>query len=187
MRYPRAVDHPNQPVAGDLSALKPKQIIPIVLALLVLGGWAFFDSFSNVGYGPTQPIPFSHKLHAGTNKIPCLYCHSNAERSRHATVPGVGVCMNCHTVVRTERPTIQTVTEYYQANKPIPWIRVDRVPDYVYFSHQWHIARGFPCQKCHGEVQNMDVIQQSKDLKMGFCISCHRLNKAPTDCNTCHT
>lgn len=181
------MDHPNRPVAGDLSALKPKQIIPIVLALLVLGGWAFFDSFSNVGYGPTQPIPFSHKLHASTNKIPCLYCHSNAERSRHATVPGVGVCMNCHTVVRTERPTIQAVTQYYQANKPIPWIRVDRVPDYVYFSHQWHIARGFACQKCHGEVQNMDVVQQAKDLKMGFCISCHRQNQAPTDCNTCHT
>jgi len=169
-----------------LSALKPKQIVPIALALLVLGGWAFFDSFSNVGTARRSPFRSVTSSTRGTNKIPCLYCHSNAERSRHATVPGMGVCMNCHTVVKTDSPYIQKVTEYYNANKPMPWIRVHRVPDYVYFSHQWHIARGFPCQKCHGEVQNMNVIQQSKDLKMGFCISCHRQNKAPTDCNTCH-
>ena len=174
-------------VSGDLSTLNPKQFFAIALILLILGGWSFFDSFSNVGYAPQQPIPFSHKLHAGTNKIPCLYCHSNAERSRHATIPAMAVCMNCHTVVRTDRPAIQMVTAYYQAGKPMPWIRVHREPDYVYFSHQWHIARGFACQTCHGQVQNMDVIQQSKDLKMGFCISCHRQNKAPTDCNTCHT
>ena len=173
-------------VSGDLSTLNPKLIAGIVLVLIVLGGWSFLDSFSNVGYAPQQPIAFSHKLHAGTNKIPCLYCHSNAERSRHAMVPAMTVCMNCHSVVKSDRPAIQLVTKYYQAGRPMPWIRVHRVPDYVYFSHQWHIARGFKCQQCHGEVQNMDVIQQSKDLKMGFCISCHRQNKAPTDCNTCH-
>ena len=111
-----------------------------------MGGWAFLDTFSNVGYAPIQPIPFSHKLHAGTRKIPCLYCHSNAERSRHATIPSTNVCMNCHLVARTDRPAIQQVTKLYEEGKPIPWVRVHRVPDYVYFSHQWHIARGFPCQ-----------------------------------------
>lgn len=171
---------------GDLSTATAKRTIPIALALVILGGWAFLDTFSNVGYAPKQPIPFSHKLHAGTNKIPCLYCHSDAERSRHATVPGVGVCMNCHTVVRTERPTIQTLTQYYQASKPVPWVRVHRVPDYVYFSHQWHIARGLACQTCHGQVQNMDVLRQSTSLKMGMCISCHRQEKASQECNTCH-
>ena len=172
--------------AGDLGTAAARRALPIALILLGLGAWAFFDAFSNVGYAPTQPIPFSHKIHASTNKIPCLYCHSNAERSRYATVPAVGVCMNCHTVVRTERPTIQALTRYYQSDKPVPWIRVHRVPDYVYFSHQWHIARGITCQTCHGQVQNMDVIRQATTLKMGMCISCHRQNKASQECNTCH-
>ncbi len=172
-------------------------VVPLLLigVLLGLGAWSFLDTFSNVGYAPKQPIPFSHKLHAGTGpsysagtprKIPCLYCHANAERSRHATVPAVNVCMNCHVVVRTDRPAIQMVNSLYQANQPIPWVRVHRLPDYVYFSHRWHIARGFACQKCHGPVETMDVVQQVASLKMGWCIDCHRLNKASTECNTCH-
>ncbi len=172
---------------GDLSAALPKRFLPIALLLLLgLGGWAFFDAFSNVGYAPKQPIVFSHKIHSGTNKIPCLYCHSNAERSRHATVPTVAVCMNCHTVIRTEKPTIQALTQYYQSGKPVPWVRVHRVPDYVYFSHRWHVAKEIACQQCHGQVQNMDVLQQSATLKMGWCITCHRQNKASQECNTCH-
>jgi cytochrome c7-like protein len=164
-----------------------KRWIPLlVLVFLGLGGWAFMDTFSNVGYAPQQPIPFSHLIHAGTNKIPCLYCHSNAERSRHATVPAMQVCMNCHTVVRTERPTIQALTAAYQQNLPVQWVRVHRVPDYVYFSHRWHVAKGITCQTCHGQVQTMDVVRQVAPLKMGWCISCHRKNKASQECNTCH-
>jgi hypothetical protein len=169
---------------------KPSQRGLVTLLLIVvtlgLGGWAFLDTFSNVGYAPQQPVPFSHKLHAGTRKIPCLYCHSNAERSRHATIPSTNVCMNCHLVVRTDRPAIQTVTKLYEEGKAIPWVRVHRVPDYVYFSHRWHVARGIACQTCHGQVQNMDVIRQAENLKMGWCISCHRQNKASQECNTCH-
>ena len=158
----------------------------LIVATLGLGGWAFLDTFSNVGYAPQQPVPFSHKLHAGTRKIPCLYCHANAERSRHATIPSTNVCMNCHIVARTDRPAIQAVAKLYEEGKPIPWIRVHRVPDYVYFSHRWHVARGIACQTCHGQVQNMDVIRQAANLKMGWCISCHRQNKASQECNTCH-
>jgi len=169
---------------------KPSQRGLVTLLLIVvtlgLGGWAFLDTFSNVGYAPQQPVPFSHKLHAGTRKIPCLYCHSNAERSRHATIPSTNVCMNCHLVVRTDRPAIQTVTKLYEEGKAIPWVRVHRVPDYVYFSHRWHVARGIACQTCHGQVQNMDVIRQAENLKMGWYISCHRQNKASQECNTCH-
>ena len=158
----------------------------LIVVTLGMGGWAFLDTFSNVGYAPQQPVPFSHKLHAGTRKIPCLYCHSNAERSRHATIPSTNVCMNCHLVVRTDRPAIQTVAMLYEQGKTIPWVRVHRVPDYVYFSHRWHVARGIACQTCHGQVQNMDVIRQAENLKMGWCISCHRQNKASQECNTCH-
>jgi cytochrome c7-like protein len=158
----------------------------LIVVTLGMGGWAFLDTFSNVGYAPLQPVPFSHKLHAGTRKIPCLYCHANAERSRHATIPSTNVCMNCHLVVRTDRPAIQTVAKLYEEGKTIPWVRVHRVPDYVYFSHRWHVARGVACQTCHGQVQNMDVIRQAENLKMGWCISCHRQNKASQECNTCH-
>lgn len=158
----------------------------LIVATLALGGWAFLDTFSNVGYAPTQPIPFSHKLHAGTRKIPCLYCHSNAERSRHATIPSTNVCMNCHLVVRTDRPAIQQVAKLYEEGKSIPWVRVHRVPDYVYFSHRWHVARGIACQTCHGQIQTEDVVRQAENLKMGWCISCHRQNKASQECNTCH-
>ena len=154
--------------------------------LLGVGAWAFLDSFSNVGYTPKQPVAFSHKMHAGTRKIPCLYCHSSAERSRHATVPSVNVCMNCHTVARTDRPDIQKITALYNADKPIPWVRVHRLPDYVYFSHRWHIARGFPCQKCHGPVEKMNEVRQVSSLKMGWCIDCHRQNSASQECNVCH-
>jgi hypothetical protein len=164
-----------------------KAVIPLLIfALLGVGAWAFFDTFSNVGYAPKQPVAFSHKLHAGTRKIPCLYCHANAERARYATVPAMNVCMNCHNVARTERPAIQQITALYNANKPVEWVRVHRVPDYVYFSHRWHVAKGIACQTCHGQVQNMDVIQQQTTLKMGFCISCHRQNNASQECNTCH-
>jgi hypothetical protein len=170
-----------------VSERSSKAILPLlVLAVLAFGAWSFFDTFSNVGYTPKQPIAFSHKLHAGTRKIPCLYCHSNAERSRHATVPAMNVCMNCHIVARTDRPAIQEITKLYQENRPVEWVRIHRLPDYVYFSHRWHVAKGFACQKCHGEVQTMDEVTQVAPLKMGWCISCHRQNQAPTECNTCH-
>lgn len=170
-----------------MSNRSSKAVIPLlVLAVLGAGAWAFFDAFSNVGYAPKQPVAFSHKLHAGTRKIPCLYCHSSAERSRHATVPAMNVCMNCHNVARTERPAIQEITALYQADKAVEWVRVHRVPDYVYFSHRWHVAKEIACQTCHGQVQEMDVIQQVTTLKMGFCISCHRQKQASQECNTCH-
>jgi hypothetical protein len=170
-----------------VSERNSRRLLPLlVLVLLAVGAWAFLDSFSNVGYTPKQPVAFSHKMHAGTRKIPCLYCHSSAERSRHATVPSVNVCMNCHVVARTDRPDIQKITALYNADKPIPWIRVHRLPDYVYFSHRWHIARGFPCQKCHGPVEKMNEVRQVSSLKMGWCIDCHRQNGASQECNTCH-
>lgn len=158
----------------------------LVVAVLGAGVWAFFDSFSNIGYAPTQPIPFSHKVHAGVNKIPCLYCHSSAERSRHATVPAGNVCMNCHIVVGTDKPNVQKLTSLYQSEQVVPWVRVHRLPDHVYFPHKWHVAKGIACQQCHGAVEAMDVVKQVQPLKMGWCISCHRQNKATQECSACH-
>ena len=181
----------------------------VVLALVAVGAVTVFPSASNQGFAPVQPIPFSHHLHAGVNKIPCQYCHAAAERSRHATIPAVAVCMNCHRVVKTDSPWIQKVQAAYKNNTPIEWIRVHELPDYVYFPHKRHIAAGLQCETCHGDVKNMERIHQEGALTMGWCMECHRgqttpkqiLAKfypnlepgdtsphpvAPTNCSTCH-
>jgi hypothetical protein len=178
----------------------------IVVILAVAGAAAYFPTASNEGFAPEQPIPFSHKLHAGDNKIACLYCHSGAEKSKHASIPSVNVCMNCHTVVKTDSPWIQQIQKHYKENTPIEWIRVHELPDYVYFPHKRHVAKGVACQTCHGQVQEMDRVYQASALTMGWCMECHRGQTtpkqvlartypgvkdpqgpvAPVSCNTCH-
>lgn len=166
----------------------------------------YYPTASNQGYAPEQPIPFSHKLHAGDNKIPCLYCHSGAEKSRHASVPSMNVCMNCHSVVKLDSPHIQKLRNAFEQGKPIEWVRVHELPDYVYFPHKRHVAKGIACETCHGNVKEMDRIEQKAALTMGWCMECHRgqttpkhvLAKvypgvknpqgpvAPVNCSTCH-
>jgi hypothetical protein len=179
----------------------------VVGAIVVVVGIArYYPTASNQGYAPEQPIPFSHKLHAGDKKIPCLYCHSGAEKSRHATIPSLNVCMNCHSVVKTDSPYIQKVKAAYDAGQPIEWVRVHELPDYVYFPHKRHVAKGVSCETCHGNVQEMERVEQKGALTMGWCMECHRgqttpkevLSKvyphlknpqgpvAPVNCNTCH-
>ena len=109
-----------------------------------------------IGYAPKQPIAFSHK---GTMKIDCAYCHIGVYRSRYAVVPAVSTCMNCHTIARKTQPEIIKLTKYYNERKPIPWKRVHKLPDYVYFSHSFHVNTGIKCQDCHGRVQDMDVLK----------------------------
>lgn len=140
----------------------------------------------NRGYAPEQPIPFSHRLHAGENQIPCQYCHAGAEKGRHATVPSMNVCMNCHSVVAGDRPNVQLLKKYYEEGRSFEWVRVHDLPDFVYFSHRWHVAKGVACQTCHGPVENMDRITQVRTMQMGFCVDCHRKNEAKTECSTCH-
>jgi hypothetical protein len=115
-----------------------------------------------------------------------MYCHTNVERSRHSTVPAMSVCMNCHSLVAVNKPNIQKLTELYNSGKPIEWERVHELPDFVYFSHQRHIAKGFQCVNCHGPVETMDQVYQFRKLNMGDCLTCHRENQGPTDCNICH-
>ena len=146
----------------------------------------WWNAGNNVGYAPMQPIPFSHKRHAGDNKIPCLYCHPNADNSNHATIPPMNVCMNCHSVVKTDSPHIQKLTELYKSGKSFEWVRVHDLPDFVYFSHERHVKKGLDCAKCHGDVATMDTIRQVETLNMGFCINCHRENKGSQDCYACH-
>lgn len=141
---------------------------------------------NSVGYAPAQPLPFSHKIHAGDNKIPCLYCHTGADKGRHAQVPPMNVCMNCHSVVKTDSPWIQKLKSQYEKGEPLEWIKVHDQPDFVFFNHRPHIAKGVACESCHGDVKNMDKVQQVESLNMGYCLDCHRAKGAPTDCYTCH-
>ncbi len=187
-------------------------LVGVVLVFVVLGtGVMVFPSASNGGYQPDQPIPYSHKLHAGQLKIQCQYCHVGAEKSQHATIPSLGVCMNCHKVVRTESPWIQKMTAAYNEGKPIEWVRIHELPDHVYFPHHRHVNRGIACETCHGDIKTMEKVYQHAALDMGWCMDCHRgvttpknIVKqiqeeqgsekrfirdgqiAPTDCSTCH-
>ena len=129
----------------------------------------------NQGYAPEQPIAFSHKKHAGDNKIACQYCHYGAEKSRHAGIPAVGVCLNCHNVIKRDSSEISKIKKAFDENKSIEWVRIHKLPDFVYFSHQRHVAGGkIACQTCHGEVQEMERLSQHSTLNMGWCVNCHR-------------
>jgi len=167
-----------------------QKILKIIGFLLFCGlatvATVLYNVGDNRGYAPEQPIPFSHKIHAGDNQIPCMYCHVNADKSRHSTVPSMNICMNCHKVVKTDSPWIQKLTQAYKENKPLNWVKVHDMPDHVYFNHKRHIAKGIDCSTCHGDVAKQDRVTQNKTLNMGFCVKCHRENKAPTECSTCH-
>lgn len=130
-------------------------------------------------YMPDQPIKFSHKVHAGQNKIDCKYCHSIVTYSKSAGIPSSNLCMNCHKVVKSgSRSGKFEINKIYRAEasgKSIDWIRVYKLPDYVFFSHAQHVGAGkVECKTCHGAVDSMDLIKQVPDLSMGWCVNCHR-------------
>lgn len=158
----------------------------IVLAVVATVIFTLMKVGDNRGYSPEQPIPFSHARHAGEFKIPCQYCHSAAGKSRHATVPSMDTCMNCHQVVKPESPHIQKLKKLYEDGKSFEWVKVHDLPDHVLFNHQRHIAQGVPCETCHGKIQDMARITQEMQLNMGFCVNCHRERGAPVTCETCH-
>jgi hypothetical protein len=168
----------------------------ILSTVLAVGWFTQPDRFVK-GFAPDQPVAFSHALHAGSMKIPCQYCHGGVEKSRHAGIPAVSTCMNCHAVTRTESPEVQKILRAHESGKPIAWRRIHRLPDHVYFDHRPHVAAGVACQTCHGEVQKMDVVAQHMSMRMGNCLGCHRdaraavapdspVTKGPEHCNACH-
>ncbi|MGE4233434.1 MAG: cytochrome c3 family protein [Bacteriovoracia bacterium] len=183
-----------------------KLLLGILFAVVALGCvlYTLYRVGRNDGYSPDQPIPFSHKKHAGTYNIPCMYCHTSVEKSKHATVPPMNVCMNCHSVVKPDSPHIQKLKQLYLEKKePFQWIKVHDLPDHVNFSHKRHIAKGVACETCHGDVKSMEKIKQAKPMTMGWCLDCHRgkttpdyvydnlktpkgSQVAPTSCYTCH-
>ncbi len=150
-----------------------------------------------IGYSPEQPILFSHALHNGQMGIDCQYCHTGVEKSRHAGIPSVSVCMNCHTQARTDRPQIVKLKEYYTSGKALLWKRIHKVPDYAYFNHSSHVNKGIQCISCHGDVGQMVKVAQVNSFTMGACLDCHRnaqtkltylknVKNGPEYCWACH-
>jgi len=143
------------------------------------------------GYRPAQPIEFSHRMHAGERQIPCLYCHFAAARSPHAGIPAASVCMNCHGLLTLRTREIQKLRESFLQQRPIEWVKVHNLPDFVHFDHSRHVGAGVACQSCHGAVEQMDRVEQRMPLRMGWCLECHDSrgvgdNGARTDCERCH-
>jgi len=134
------------------------------------------------GYSPDQPIKFSHKVHSGQNQTDCNYCHYSARSSKTAGIPPGNVCLNCHFLVRTGTRSgvteINKVISAYDSGTPVDWIRIYRLPDFVFFSHAQHVTAGeLACEACHGDVKSMDRIYQETDLSMGWCLKCHDTRK----------
>jgi len=143
------------------------------------------------GYAPTQPIAFSHKLHAGEYKIDCNYCHTGVRISKNANIPSANICLNCHSsiikVTGATEPSaeIQKIYDAKLNNTPIEWVRVHNLPDLAYFNHAQHFeVGGIECQTCHGPIEEMEVVRQHSNLTMGWCIDCHRTTTVNTKDNS---
>lgn len=196
-------------VAEPIPFYRNKAYIAIFAILLFLGGgYLTFQGAQGLGrsqnYQPEQPIYYSHTVHAGINQINCLYCHGGAQESKHANIPSVNVCMNCHMgineyakgpkIYREDGTEVDGTAEinklykyagwdpakkqYTGKGEPIEWVRIHNLPDHVYFNHAQHVTAGKQnCQTCHGEIQKMDEVYQYSDLSMGWCVNCHRETK----------
>jgi hypothetical protein len=143
--------------------------------------------------GPQQPIFYRHDVHAGQYKIPCLYCHNNAVNSWTANIPAVGSCMGCHLVISAADsagnpdPEIAKLREYATAGRPIPWVRVYKISEHAHFPHMRHVNAAIPCQRCHGNIQQMPRVFQAVNVNnMGWCTDCHMRRGITRDCTACH-
>jgi hypothetical protein len=186
---------PNKVLLAGVGAL----VLLIILAIGAFTVGPFADR------GIQQPIAFSHELHAGNQRIPCMYCHTSADRSVDAGIPAVQVCAGCHIpggvpLIAADSAGVKQLIAYWREQKPIPWKRVYDLPDHAHFPHMRHVNAGLECQECHGPVETMAEIGvwdggesarrygvvRPNTLEMGWCINCHREREVRTDCFVCH-
>ncbi|MCL5951651.1 MAG: cytochrome c family protein [Chloroflexi bacterium] len=148
----------------------------LFLGVLTLAALVFVRSPFVTAQGTIveQPVPFSHKHHAGDDGIDCRYCHTNVETSDFAGLPATQICMNCHSQIWTTAPVLQPVRDSFANNTPIVWNRVYVLPDFVYFDHSIHVNKGIGCATCHGPVDQMPLMYKATSLQMTWCIDCHR-------------
>ncbi len=170
----------TQPLFNFKAFFTSPGFVGVVLFVLVaVGAKELFAGLWTIGvqqgYAPTQPIAFSHKLHAGFYEIDCKFCHSGVEKGKSAVIPSANVCMNCHGEIRRGSPEIQKIYNAIENNEPIQWVRIHNLPDLSYFNHSQHVkVGGIECETCHGNIKEMEVVQQVSLLTMGWCINCHR-------------
>jgi len=150
-------------------------------AIFILGflAWVMYDVtkssyLTNEGIARNQPVPFSHEHHVSGLGIDCRYCHTSVEQSSFAGIPPTKTCMTCHSQIWTNAQILQPVRDSWAKSEPIRWTRVNDLPDYVYFNHSIHIAKGVGCVTCHGQVDQMPLMYQAKSLQMEWCLQCHR-------------
>jgi len=182
----------------------------LVLALslvlgLAFGAYALSPANQERGFQPAQPIDFSHAIMAGKHQIDCRYCHWMAEKGPHAALPTVEICMTCHREIQTKgedgrlKPGLAKLLRYAEEGKPIRWVKVHDLADFVYFDHSRHLTAraGLECKDCHGDVASMSRVERVNSLKMGWCLDCHKQpppadappeqkTRAPIHCTTCH-
>lgn len=153
------------------------------LILAVVGGAAYVPLVvglgadprtKDVGYMPTQPVPYSHAVHVGQLGMDCRYCHNTVEQAAFAALPPTQTCMNCHVNFKPDSPRLLAVQESYATGKPVEWLKVHDLPDYVFFNHSAHVNKGVGCVTCHGRIDRMEVVYQDQPLSMGWCLDCHR-------------
>ncbi len=168
-----------------MSNLFPKSAnklpLQIIVFLFVFGGIAtagvtyyMTPKYTRVGYAPVQPVPFSHALHAGQLGLDCRYCHTTVETSRHAGLPGASICLTCHSQLYTDAAVLAPLRESARSGRPVAWQRVHALPDFVFFDHSVHVARGVACAECHGRIDQMPLTWRAQPLQMQWCLQCHR-------------
>jgi hypothetical protein len=146
--------------------------------LLAAMGYAVYELsaspyITDVNIAKDQPVPFSHKHHVGELGLDCRYCHTAVETSSSAGMPPTQTCMTCHSQIWVNSPMLEPVRASYRDDKSIQWIRVNAVPDFVYFNHSIHVAKGVGCTTCHGPVGDMPLTWRANTLQMSWCLDCH--------------
>jgi len=158
-------------------ALKVTICAGVIVMTLVAGIWYYFTpKYTRVGYQPTQPVTFSHVIHAQQLEMDCRYCHSFVEVASHSNVPNTQTCISCHGQgkIQAQSPKLEPVRQSWETGESMDWVRIHQLPDYAYFNHAVHVNRGVSCVSCHGQINEMPVVYHAEPLSMGWCLECHR-------------
>ena len=145
-----------------------------MLPALLAWSWWRTSAWEQLGEPVAQPIPFSHKHHVGDDGIDCRYCHATVETARSAGLPATSTCLTCHSQLYTDAAILAPLHESARTGRPIAWRRVHTLPDFVYFAHGPHVAKGVGCIECHGRVDQMALTWRARPLQMQWCLDCHR-------------
>jgi Cytochrome c7 and related cytochrome c len=158
------------------AVLGVKLLLLALLGALVIAWFTFYQALPAQSglLSPAQPIPFSHKHHVGDDGIDCRYCHYSVEKSSFAGIPSADVCLTCHSQLFSDAAMLAPLREAARTGKPLHWIRVHDLPDFVFFNHSIHLAKGVGCVECHGRVDRMPRIERVASLEMQWCLGCHR-------------